>query len=306
MSENQKNSLKKDIYHMFIDSELKDGSLTYGEIIIPSTDPQENTKEIFLSTYICHPSMANNELSGPCVTIYLAKWISEMKYRRYNYRIVFIPETIGSITYLNRNFEIMKKNIIAGFNISCVGDNLTFSYIASRYGNTLADKAARNVLQYYYPEYKSYSYLKRGSDERQYNAPGIDLPLCTICRSKYGEYPEYHTSADNMNFISAEGLEGAYEVYRKCIIALENNFFYMTNFLCEPQLGKRGLFPTISQKGSLNNVRTMMDLLSYSDGHNDLIDISNIINVSIDEILPIAQELLNNNIISRLEKSIQE
>jgi aminopeptidase-like protein len=306
MSENQKNSLKKDIYHMFIDSELKDGSLTYGEITIPSTDPQENTKEIFLSTYICHPSMANNELSGPCVTIYLAKWISEMKYRRYNYRIVFIPETIGSITYLNRNFEIMKKNIIAGFNISCVGDNLTFSYIASRYGNTLADKAARNVLQYYYPEYKSYSYLKRGSDERQYNAPGIDLPLCTICRSKYGEYPEYHTSADNMNFISAEGLEGAYEVYRKCIIALENNFFYMTNFLCEPQLGKRGLFPTISQKGSLNNVRTMMDLLSYSDGHNDLIDISNIINVSIDEILPIAQELLNNNIISRLEKSIQE
>lgn len=204
MTQNQKNNLKEDNYHIFIDSELKDGSLTYGEIIIPG----DSNKEVFLSTYVCHPSMANNELSGPAVAIYLAKWLKSLPIRRYTYRIIFIPETIGSITYLSQNLEHLKKRVIAGFNISCVGDNRTFSYVASRYGNTLADKVAKNVLRFYYPEYKEYSFLKRGSDERQYNAPGVDLLVCAICRSKYGEYPEYHTSKDNLDFISPEGLAG--------------------------------------------------------------------------------------------------
>ncbi|MDD3138158.1 MAG: DUF4910 domain-containing protein [Lachnospiraceae bacterium] len=185
---------------MVIDIELKDGNLTYGEILIPG----ESEKEIFLSTYLCHPSMANNELSGPCVAIYLAKYISEMKYRKCSYRIVFVPETIGSITYLSRNIASMKKNIVAGWNLSCVGDNRTYSYVESRYGNTLAYKVVQNVLKYHYLEYKCYSFLKRGSDERQYNAPGVDLPVCAICRSKYGEYSEYHTSKDDMDLISEE------------------------------------------------------------------------------------------------------
>lgn len=139
MTQNQKNNLKEDNYHIFIDSELKDGSLTYGEIIIPG----DSNKEVFLSTYVCHPSMANNELSGPAVAIYLAKWLKSLPIRRYTYRIIFIPETIGSITYLSQNLEHLKKRVIAGFNISCVGDNRTFSYVASRYGNTLADKVAK-------------------------------------------------------------------------------------------------------------------------------------------------------------------
>lgn len=241
--------------------------------------------------------MANNELSGPAVAIYLAKWLKSLPIRRYTYRIIFIPETIGSITYLSQNLEHLKKRVIAGFNISCVGDNRTFSYVASRYGNTLADKLAKNVLRFYYPEYKEYSFLKRGSDERQYNAPGVDLPVCAICRSKYGEYPEYHTSKDNLDFISPEGLAGSFDVYKQCIIALENNYKYKVKVLCEPQLGKRGLYPTISQKGSSKVVKTMTDFIAYADGNNDLIDIGNIIGVPVEELVPIIKNLIDNDLI---------
>lgn len=287
MSENQKEHLQEDTYHCVIDSELKDGNLTYGEIILEGVSRQE----ILLSTYVCHPSMANNEVSGPVVTIELAKWLSTLKHRRYTYRIIFIPETIGSIMYLSRNLEEMKRNMIAGFVLSCVGDNRTYSMVESRYGNTLTDRVLRNVLQYHYPEYQKYDYLYRGSDERQYNAPGVDLPVCSVCRSKYGEFPEYHTSEDNLSLISEEGLQGTFELMRKCISALEHNYFYQVNCLCEPQLGKRGLYPTISQKGSYDNVRAMRDLIAYADGSNDLIDLSNWIHCPIDVLLPIVDKL---------------
>ena len=299
MSQLQKDALQEDIYHIYIDSDLKDGSLTYGEILIPSTEG--NKDEIFLSTYVCHPSMANNELSGPAVTIYLAKWLWEKKHRRYNYRIIFIPETIGAITYLSQHLPEMKKNIRAGFNISCVGDDRTYSYVASRYGNTLADKVAKNVLSFHYPEYKQYSFLQRGSDERQYNAPGVDLPVCAVCRSKYAEYPEYHTSKDNMGLISPTGLQGAYEVYRNMIEALEYNHKYRIQCLGEPQLGKRGLYPTVSQKGQHDLVAALTDFIAYADGTNDLIDISNMIGVPTKAVIPIVRQLLKTDL---LEKSV--
>ena len=298
MSQEQKDALQEDTYHIYIDSDLKDGSLTYGEILIPSTEG--NKDEIFLSTYVCHPSMANNELSGPAVTIYLAKWLWEMKHCRYNYRIIFIPETIGAITYLSQHLPEMKKNIRAGFNISCVGDDRTYSYVASRYGNTLADKVAKNVLSFRYPEYKRYSFLQRGSDERQYNAPGVDLPVCAVCRSKYAEYPEYHTSKDNMGLISPTGLQGAYEVYRDMIEALEYNHKYRIQCLGEPQLGKRGLYPTISQKGSSGAVRVMSNFISYADGTNDLMDISNIIGIAVNQLIPVVDELVKEGLVKRV------
>ena len=298
MTEIQKQSLEEDDYHVFIDSELKDGSLTYGEIIIPCTGGGQNDlKEILLSTYVCHPSMANNELSGPSVTIHLAKWLSELPSRRYTYRIVFIPETIGSITYLSRNLEALKKNVVAGFNISCVGDDRTYSYVATRYGNTLTDKVLKNVLSFHYPEYKTYSFLHRGSDERQYNAPGVDLPICGVSRSKYGEYPEYHTSKDDLGLISPSGLQGAYEVLKQCIEALEANRKYKVKCYCEPQLGKRGLYPTISQKGSYGSIRTITNFIAYADGRNDLIDISNIIGDPVSALIPVVKKLLENDLI---------
>lgn len=297
MSQNQLDKLPEDTYHIVIDSELKEGSLTYGEIIIPG----DTEEEVFLSTYICHPSMANNELSGPVVAIFLAKWLNLLVKRRYTYRIIFIPETIGAITYLSKNLQYLKEHVIAGFNLSCVGDNKTFSYVESRYGKTLADKAAKNVLSFYYPDYKTYSFLKRGSDERQYNAPGVDLPVCAICRSKYGEYPEYHTSKDDLELISSEGLLGAYEVYQQCIFALENNYSYKINVLCEPQLGKRGLYPTTSQKGTYDAVKAMIDFIAYADGSNDLIDISNIIGVPVQDLLIVVEKLKQVGLLIRCD-----
>lgn len=299
VTQNQFDALPEDNYHIYIDSELFNGSLTYGELIIPG----ETEQEILISTYFCHPSMANNELSGPVVSIYLAKWLMSLPKRRYTYRFVYVPETIGSLTYMSQgdNFEKMKANTVAGWNLSCVGDDRTYSMVATRYGNTLTDKITKNVLGFIYPDYKHYSFLKRGSDERQYNAPGIDLPVCGFSRSKYGEYPEYHTSKDDMGLISPSGLSGAYNAMQDCINALEHNAKYQINCLGEPQLGKRGLYPTISQKGNYDEVTSMVNFIAYADGKNDLIDISNIIGVPMKQIYPIAEKLAKAELIKAVE-----
>lgn len=274
-------------YHVKIDSTLAPGNLTYGEIVLPG----ETEQEIFLSTYICHPSMANNELSGPAVVAALVRWLAEMPSRKYTYRMVFIPETIGSIVYLSRHHEAMKRNTIAGFVVTCAGDDRTYSYLASRKGNTLSDRVAKHVLKHHYPEYQSYSFLERGSDERQYCSPGIDLPVCSIMRTKYGEYPEYHTSLDDLNLISPQGLEGAFDVYKQCLSLLENNEYLENTVPCEPQLGSRGLYPTISSKGSGLQVRQMMNLLSYADGEMDLIEIAETIGANAIELIPLVNKL---------------
>jgi len=293
MSKNQLDSLKPGNYRMFIDSELKEGSLTYADLIIPGN----STEEVFFSSYVCHPSMANNELSGPCVLVALASWLASLPERRYTYRFVFVPETIGSITYLSRNFDEMKRDVLAGFNVTCVGTAGDYSYIASRYGNNLADRVLTNVLSFHSPSYRSYSYLTRGSDERQYCAPGVDLPLCVFCRDKFGEYPEYHTSADNLDLISPEGLQGSLEVLQKCVVVIENNRKHKIKCLCEPQLGKRGLYPNLSQKGNYGSVAALMDFIAYADGSNDLVDISNRIKVPVEALLDNVKDLQANNLL---------
>lgn len=298
MSHSQRKNLPLGNYHVVIKSKLEDGYLTYGELLIPG----KSKKEIFLSSYICHPSMANNELSSPVLLVKLAQWLLEKKDRYYSYRLILVPETIGSITYLSLNLPYMKENIIAGYNITCVGDDKQVSYVPTRNGNTLSDRAALNILNNYVPNFISYTFLQRGSDERQYNAPGIDLPVCTICRSKYHEYPEYHTSADNMSFISVEGLQGSFDLYTKIISAIEENRLYNCNCLCEPQLGKRGLYPTESFKGSTNMVKGMMDFLAYTDGTHDLIEISDIIQVPIMLLVEIAKKLLKVGLVSIVEE----
>ena len=294
MSENQKQSLTDAVYEVFIDSSLEAGSLTYGELILPG----ETEDEIFFSTYLCHPSMANNELSGPCVQTALIQYLKSLSHRRYTYRFVFIPETIGSITYLSRNLQSMQQHMKAGFVLSCVGDERTYSYVSTKYEDTLADRVLDNVLKFHYPEYIRYSFMKRASDERQYGSAGVDLPVCAFCRSKYHEYPEYHTSADNMDLISPEGLQGSYDVMVKVINALENNFFYQMKCKCEPQLGKRGLYPTISQKGTYEAVRAMQHFIAYADGRNDMIGISNILNIPVDQLIPIKNKLLEHHLLS--------
>ena len=285
-------------YRVFIDSELKNGSLTLGEMIIPGV----SSKEIFISTYICHPSMANNELSGPVVATMLAKWLASRP-RRFTYRIIFIPETIGSITYLSRNLEVMKQNIAAGFNLTCVGDDRAYSFLPSRNGSTLADKVALNILRFKHPNFKAYSFLERGSDERQYCSPGIDLPVVSLMRTKYREFPEYHTSLDNLDLVTPAGLQGSFDLHRECIELLERNRVYKTSCLGEPQLGKRGLYPTIATKDSYPQVIDILNVLAYADGTNDLIDISNKIQVPACHLYPIiekliAADLLQENVIN--------
>lgn len=275
--EHEREKLIPGQYKVYIDSDLKDGSLTYGELIIPG----ESKEEVFISTYLCHPSMANNELSGPIVTAFIAKWLSNLQARKYTYRIVIIPETIGSITYLSRNYQTMKENIVAGFNISCIGDDRVYSYLPSREGDTLADTVATHVLKHSHPEYISYSFLDRQSDERQYCSSGIDLPVCSVMRSKYGCYPEYHTSLDDLKLVTPSGLLGGYTVLKTILESLEMNETLCTTVLCEPQLGKRGLYPTISTKESHSIVKNMMNFLAYCDGCKTNLEIAEKINVPI-------------------------
>lgn len=263
--------LPEGVYRVKIDSTLAPGHLTYGELVLEGKSPDE----VFLSTYVCHPSMGNNELSGPTVTSYLAKWLAALPERRFTYRIVFVPETIGSITYLSRGLYTLKERIKAGFNISCVGDDRCYSYLPSRQGDTLADRVALHALRHHAGEFKRYTYLDRGSDERQYCAPGVDLPLCCMMRSKYGEYPEYHTSLDDLTVISPDGLGGAYELFRRALECLEKNVTLENTVLCEPQLGSRGLYPTTSKYGSVDDeVRRMLNVLAYTDGTRDLLTLA--------------------------------
>jgi aminopeptidase-like protein len=292
MSHNQRKTLKAGTYRVVIDSTLKDGHLTYGELILPGTTDQE----IFLSTYVCHPSMANNELSGVVVTTALAEWIANAP-RKYSYRIVFIPETIGSITYISRNLAAMQQNIVAGFNITCVGDDRVYSFLPSRYGDTLADKVAFNILSHKHPNFVKYSFLQRGSDERQYCSPGVDLPVVSIMRTKYGMYPEYHTSLDNLEMVSPEGLQGSFDTLKDCLELLENNRIYQINCLGEPQLGRRGLYPTLSTKETGAIVRDMMNFIAYADGTNDLIDISNITGTPVNKLYPIVDNLVKGGLL---------
>jgi aminopeptidase-like protein len=280
LSQEQRDGLGPGPFHVRIDSDLSPGSLTYGELLIPGASHDE----VLLSTYVCHPSMANNELSGPVVTTALAKWIQSEE-RRFTYRVVFAPETIGSITYLSRHLEHLRSKVRAGWVITCVGDERAYSFLPSRLGNTLADRVSRLVLSEEIDFHHEYSFLDRGSDERQWCSPGADLPVSSIMRSKYGTYPEYHTSLDDLSLISERGLQESFEILARCIEVVEANRRWACVFPGEPQLGRRGLYPTTSYKGSADGVKTMMDVLAYCDGRHDLIDLTDRTGASSAEVL---------------------
>lgn len=287
MTHRQRQALREGSYRVRIDSDLKDGSLTYGELLIRG----QSEEEVLISTYVCHPSMANNELSGPVVATFIARWLEEDA-RKYTYRIVFVPETIGSIVYISRNLKVLQRNTIAGFVLTCIGDEGKCSIVRSRKGKTLADKAALNVLSFRHPDFREYSYVDRGSDERQYCSPGVDLPVVSLMRSGYRDCPEHHTSLDNLDLVTACGLQGGFEMVRDCLTVIEENRNVRATCKCEPQLSKRSLYPDVNARsGKTRAVKTMMDLLAYADGTNDLIDISNTIGVPVWEFLPVAASL---------------
>lgn len=274
LTHNERKKLKKGKYKVYIDAKHdENGFLDYADFILPST--QNSKDEILISTYLCHPSMANNELSGPVVAIFLAKWLLSLKERRYNYRFVIIPETIGSIVYLSKHLEHLKKHVKAGFVLSCLGDDHAYSLIHTPKENTLSDKVALHTLKNK-ENFKAFSFLDRGSDERQYNAPLVNLGIVGVCRTRYGDYDGYHNSKDDLNFISEKGLMGGLQSMQEMILNLEINAVYENTIVCEPNLGKRGLYHTLS---TANDIPLACNFLAYCDGENDIIDIANILNI---------------------------
>ncbi|MBF0134832.1 MAG: DUF4910 domain-containing protein [Magnetococcales bacterium] len=291
----QRQTLLPGLYHAFIDSQLEPGCLNYAELVIPG----RSTREVLISTYICHPSMANNELSGPVVATYLAKWVMQQP-RRLTYRFVFIPETIGSLCYLQRHLPHLKNRVVAGFNITCVGDEGEFNYLPTRHGQTLSDRVARHVLGQVAPGYHRKDFRwHRGSDERQYNAPGIDLPIATITRSIFHEYAEYHTSLDDLTLVTQNGLSGSLELYRLFLTCLEHNGMVQTMVLGEPQLGRRGLYPNLSRGGKVGEELDMLlNLLAYADGKTDLLALAEQIEVPLWSLLPICDTLIRQGLLA--------
>jgi aminopeptidase-like protein len=298
LSQRQRDKLRPGKYRVLIDSALAPGSLSYGEIILRGSDQ----REVLLSTYVCHPSMANNEISGPVVTAALVRWLRSLPRRRYTYRVVFVPETIGAIAYLSKHLDEMKRKTIAGYVVTCVGDDRAYSFLGSREGNTLADAITKHVIKHHYPACVTYDFLKRGSDERQYCSPGVDLPVVSLMRSKYATYPEYHTSLDDLSLISPSGLAGAFGALQRCISLLEANATYRVTCLGEPQLGRRGLYPSLSEPcGAGLEVHTMMNILAYADGKRDLVSIADRIAVPAETCLPIIARLLEARLLERID-----
>ena len=284
-----------DKFKVVINSNLnKKGNLNYGELILKG----KSKKEILISTYICHPSMANNELSGPIVSMGLINYFKNKKLNK-TLRFVFIPETIGSISYLSKNLKYLKENVIGGYNLSCIGDERQHSCMFSKYQNSPSDEA---VIEAYkllkIKNYKVYPFLKRGSDERQYNSPGIDLKISSIFRTKYYEYPEYHTSLDNFNLVTLKGCVGGFNVARKSIEILLERIYPKCKIMCEPQMGKRGLYPTLSTKNENELTRSYMDFLQYADGTNSLEKISNLVKLELNSVKKINSVLFKNNLVN--------
>lgn len=299
LTETQKKKIKKkydssDKFKVVIKSQFnKRGNLNYGELVIPGKSKQE----ILISTYICHPSMANNELSGPIVSMTLAQYFLKKKNLKKTLRFIFIPETIGSISYLSKNLEKLKKNVIGGYNLSCIGDERMHSCMFSKYSNSVSDKALRSAYKSLNISYKNHSFLKRGSDERQFNSPGIDLPIASIFRTKYGEYPEYHTSLDNFKVVTLRGLMGGFKVAKKAISLILKQIYPKNKILCEPHMSKRKLYPTLSKKNTNYFSDSIMDFLQYADGKNNIKEISVLIKRNLKFTINICNLLLEKKLI---------
>ena len=268
------------------------GSLSIGEALIKG----KSKKEIFISTYMCHPSICNDNLSGILLTSMLYNYFKKKK-NYYSIRFVFVPEIIGSICYLNKRLKILKKNFIAGYNLTCVGDTRAYSFLPSKNENSLTNKVAYKIFKENKISYKKYKYLDFRSDEGNYNSSGIDLEVATFCRSKYAEYKEYHTSGDNFNVLKKKGLKGSFNIMRKIIDDIMQTERPKCTVICEPQLGKRGLHPLIGTKESKKEVKKYINFLQYADGTNDIKKISEILEIGTKECLRIYKKLYQNKLI---------
>lgn len=296
---NQYKNLKtKGLYDVVIDSSLKNGKLTVGEDYIFG----KYRKEIMFSSYLCHPSMANNELSGPLILTFLAsEFKKKFRNTKYSYRFVIMPETVGSIAYLSKYWKVLKKNLVAGYQLSCIGDRAPYIFKKSRTENSLADKAGINLVK----NFRNSKIIKFnpaiGSDERQYCSPGINLPFCSFSRSMYTKYPQYHTSLDNKSLMSFEKMQETVNDLLDLIFNLENNCFYINKFSKgEPFLSKRNLFRTLSKKERDLDDISIWWLLNYSDGKHDLFDISEKSEVNMKSLIKTAKILEQSGLLKKI------
>ncbi|MBC7804121.1 MAG: DUF4910 domain-containing protein [Candidatus Parcubacteria bacterium] len=278
LEDRRRKALRPGRYRAVIRSRLEPGSLTYGHCVLPSTTG--SSEEVLISSYLCHPSMANNELSGPLLMTFLHRALSRIPERRFNYRFVLVPETIGAIAYLSSHGEHLKRYCVAGLVATCCGDGRAITYKKSRRGDSLVDRCVLDVLEDHRREtkkdYSVVDFFPSGSDERQYCSPGFNLPVGSLMRSMYTDYPEYHTSLDNKSMISFAALVESLELYLRVCLSLEKN-----QTLCstvpygEPMLGRRGLYPMLG--GALDTkevVKDMMYLFNFADGEHDLCSIA--------------------------------
>ena len=270
MSHRKYEELQDDTYEVYIDSTLENGHLSYGEYYIKG----ETSDEILLSCHICHPSLCNDNLSGAVLVTFLGKFLSSLSLR-YSYRIIFIPSTIGAITWLSVNQSNLSR-IKHGFVVACVGDSGKFTYKRSRIGTAEIDKSVENVLKNCGDDYEVIDFSPYGYDERQYCSPGFNLPIGCLHRTSYSQYPEYHTSADNLDFVKPENVTDSFSKYLSVLNTLEyNKFYYNTNAKCEPQLGKRGLYTAIGGKSdAIVDQMALLWVLNLSDGEHSLLDIA--------------------------------
>jgi aminopeptidase-like protein len=276
MSYEELESLEEGDYRVFIDSELFDGELNYAEAVLEG----ESGKEILFSTYICHPSMANNELSGPLATLLLYRRLKAIKNRKYTYRFLFAPETIGVIAYLAREGQGLKANLEAGYVLTCCGDRGIPTYKRSKREAHLVDEMAIHTLKHLSDDFNTIPFSVGGSDERQYCSPGFNLPVGSLMRTPYQQFKEYHTSLDNKDFISFEHLLETVDYYTNIAKGFELNDCYFNAVQhCEPQLGKRGLYPdSVTTEDPRTETHRLLHFLSFSDGETPLLKIAELRN----------------------------
>jgi aminopeptidase-like protein len=302
LSEQQRSALKEEEYEVCVDSTLEDGSLTYGEYLLPG----ETGEEVLISAHACHPSLCNDNLSGMAMAISLARLLGTAT-RRYSYRFLFVPGTIGAITWLARNEERI-AHIKHGLVLTGVGDAGSLHYKKSRRGAADVDRAAAHVLRHAGESHRVLEFSPYGYDERQYCSPGINLPVGRLSRAPHGTFPEYHTSADNLEFVHAEKLGEALEVCHEILQVLEKDAnFVNTNPKCEPQLGRRGLYRMV---GGLANAGTvemaMLWVLNQSDGKNSLLDIAERSGMPFKEIHRAAELLHEHHLLRKDFKSVPQ
>ncbi len=284
-------------YQVHIDTTVKQGHMHWGELYLPG----ESDEEVLFSAHICHPSLANDNLSGIVVALGLARFLSQQK-RHYSYRFLFAPGTIGAIAWLATHEDVWPR-IAAGLVLSSLGDQGPFHYKCSRAGNSLIDQICTYAISDKGLKTSILPFTPYGYDERQYCSPGINLPIGSLSRSVYGTYPEYHTSADNLDFISAKSLAESLALVMRIVVLLEDNDRFTNLYpMCEPQLGKRGLYDQAAGSFMTTEQRmAMLWLLSLSDGQHDLLTISRRSGIAFEEVSAAARRLQEKGLIARAD-----